>query len=128
MGLFDTVLVEHPLPDEGAAKVTWWQTKDFDCPALNNYRISAEGRLFRERVRFEDRSDPDATGLMALRGIMTPIHEGWDDMNFHGILNFYGYDRTGLAPDAPYSPERWYEYNAKFTDGQLVALERGDSR
>ena len=33
------------------------------------------------------------------------------DTNFHGILNFYGLEN-----------DEWHEYNAKFTDGQLVSI------
>ena len=36
------------------------------------------------------------------------------DTNFHGILNFYGGD----------TESDWHEYNAKFTDGQLVKIEQ----
>jgi hypothetical protein len=35
------------------------------------------------------------------------------DMNFHGILNFYDI-HSGV----------WYEYNAKFTDGNLDQIEK----
>jgi hypothetical protein len=35
------------------------------------------------------------------------------DQNFHGMLNFYA-----LLGD------RWFEYNAKFTDGKLVSVKR----
>ncbi len=34
------------------------------------------------------------------------------DANFHGVVNFYGSE--GLI---------WHEYNAKFTDGQLVGID-----
>ena len=34
------------------------------------------------------------------------------DMNFHGMLNFYNYTEDG----------KWHEYDAKFTDGQLVGI------
>ena|SRR5690606_14733928 len=35
-----------------------------------------------------------------------------EQVNFHGLLNFYTYEN-----------DIWYEYNAKFTDGKLVAIE-----
>ena len=114
MGLFDTVLPEIALPDVGAAAVEWWQTKTFDAPMMEKYRITAEGRLLKERVHYEGRSDPNAEGLMALAGMMTSIHEGWDDTNFHGVLNFYG-----STPE-----HEWFEYFAKFTDGTFVSIER----
>ena len=34
------------------------------------------------------------------------------DPGFHGVVNFYGTDSEG----------DWHEYNAKFTDGQLVGI------
>jgi hypothetical protein len=45
------------------------------------------------------------------------IHEpdkpnGRGDTNFHGVLNFYAYAEGGV----------WHEYDAKFTDGQLVGI------
>jgi hypothetical protein len=40
------------------------------------------------------------------------VHEQRGDTNFHGILNFYCYAAGGV----------WHEYNAKFTDGQLVEI------
>lgn len=36
------------------------------------------------------------------------------DREFHGIFNFYDLDRNG----------KWHEYNAKFTDGQLVEIKQ----
>lgn len=124
MGLFDYVIPECALPDDGASHVREWQTKDFDLPCMEKYRINSGGRLLKERYHTEDRSDPNATGIFALRGIMTKVHEGWDDMAFHGVLHFYGYDRSGLAPAAPYDPTRWYEYAATFTHGTLESIER----
>lgn len=35
------------------------------------------------------------------------------DMQFHGFLNFYTYTRD----------RKWFEYNAKFTDGRLVEIQ-----
>ena len=37
----------------------------------------------------------------------------WIDVQYHGRLNFYGS-----------AGEEWFEYNAKFTDGFLVKIER----
>lgn len=122
MGMFDTVICECPLPDSPPEGI-WWQTKDFDCPGMEDYKITTEGRLLHELVRYEDHSDPNAEGLARLRGMMTPIREGWEDLSFHGVLNFYGYDHRQDGA-APYDPALWYEYNAKFTDGQLVSIER----
>jgi hypothetical protein len=138
MGMFDIVTVEYPLPDAGAAEVREWQTKGFPDPLLEHYKITANGRLLHERIHYEVQSDPQyPIGNSEHRaGSMTRIHEGWDDVHFHGILNFYGDKYSGelrLISPAPETfgkdllhsePAEWFEYNAEFTDGQLVSIER----
>ena len=98
MGMFDYVKCEVELPD-GKTNECEFQTKDFDDPYLETYTITAEGRLIHDAVRY-DIDPPDK-------------HVGKVDMNFHGVLNFYG----GLGVD------EWREFNAKFTDGKLVGIE-----
>lgn len=138
MGMFDRIVMEYPLPDPGAVAVKEWQTKDFPDPYLENYKITADGRLMRERVHYEDKSDPKAPkgSLENPWGCMTPVHEAWEDMNYHGMLNFYGDAHTGELLAISLKPEtfgqdlnhpeemEWFEYNAKFTDGKLVEIER----
>lgn len=96
MGLFDYVHCEHPLPD--GWKPNELQTKDFDCPYMERYTIRADGRLVHQKPLYD--IDPPDT------------QHGEIDTNFHGILNFYGL-QDGI----------WHEYNAKFTDGQLVGID-----
>ena len=120
MGMFDYVVVECELPDASAKDIHEWQTKDFDWPMMEKYRITADGRLMEELYHREDRSDPNAPpgSWRRIAGCATPVHEGWRDMNFHGVLNFIGiadYDRPS---------ETWFEYNATFTHGQLEKIER----
>jgi len=118
MGMFDNVIPECPLPDEAAKLVREWQTKDFEWPGMDKYRITPEGRLMEEVYHVEDRSERALTGQGdEFAGCMSRVHEGWKDMNYHGVLNFYGstsHDWHG----------EWVEYDAKFTDGQLVSIER----
>lgn len=137
MSMFDRVIVEYPLPDAGAAAVKQWQTKDLNC-GMDNYKITASGRLLEERVHYEDRSDPNAKkgSFGSIAGCMTPVHEAWADMNYHGVLNFYGDANTGQLRRISMKPEtfgvdmnhpeetEWFEYNAKFTDGSLVEIKR----
>jgi hypothetical protein len=138
MGLYDRVIVECPLPDAGASAVREWQTKDFPDPYMENYKITADGRLMSERIHYENQSDKTAPrgSAASIMGCMTPVHEAWEDLCYHGVLNFYGDAHTGelmaisLAPETfgvdlnhPEAAE-WFEYNAKFTDGKLVAIER----
>jgi hypothetical protein len=138
MGMFDIVIIEVPLPDAGAAEVREWQTKDFPDSFMENYKITVDGRLLHERIHLEDRSDSQYPigSKERLVGSATRIHDGWDDVHFHGTLSFHGDKYSGetriirfrsescgedlLHPE----PAEWFEYKAKFTDGRLVSIER----
>lgn len=138
MGMFDIVTVEYPLPDAGAAEVREWQTRDFPNPFMENYRLTAEGRLLHECVHYEDQSNPELPmgTFERLAGSRTPVHEGWDDVHFHGFLNFYGDKHSGELRMITFAPEKfgkdllhpepaeWFEYYAKFVEGQLISIER----
>lgn len=142
MGMFDILIVEVPLPDAGAAEVREWHTKDFADPFMENYKITADGRLLHERIHLEDRSDPQYSIGSNKRfvGCSTRIHEGWDDVHFHGILSFQGDENSGETRLISFTadgvgkdlfhpePAEWFEYKAKFTDGQLVSIERVGAR
>ena len=134
MSLFDTIRCEYPLPDLDDPTTIEFQSKSLEC-LMNDYRITKEGRLLRIDCRYEDHSDPNAKGLLRFAGCMTPIPIGDTDMNYHGWLNFYGNQYTGelflIDPNtgkdtAHPEPVKWYEYNAKFTDGTLVELTKVD--
>lgn len=114
MGMFDNVECEFLLP--GSLEGREWQTKSFAEPFLRKHRITVNGRLLRELVHYEDRSAPNAVGLAKLAGMMTPVHDGWEDLNYHGVVNFYG--TAGAEPEFD-----WHEYNATFEHGQLVRIE-----
>lgn len=102
MGMFDDVICEVPLPD--GWQHTTFQTKDFDEPYLNKYIIRADGRLVLKRP-WEGSAPKDTTYV---------------DQNFHGTFNFYSYE--GDPNDETPIGDRWHEYTAKFTDGQLVSI------
>ena len=112
MGMFDYVTVECPVDGVPNAAAVEWQTKTFDAPFMLHYRITAAGRLLREVVHYEDRSDPTLPpdSPMRFAGCMTPIHEGWEDMNYHGDLWMIG--------DAP----RFQRVVARFTNGALETI------
>ena len=74
-----------------------FQTKDFECE-MHQYRIEG-GRLLRRQVRWGEGDNI--------------IEDPPLDIGFHGWLNFY----RGNARE-------WEEYNAKFTDGNLVEIIR----
>lgn len=135
MGMFDWVRCEYPLPGLDDPKAIRFQTKDMDdMMYLTEFVITKDGRLVHHKVtKVEDRSDPKAEGLMRSLGCATPVEWVDVDLNYHGTLNFYGDKNTGelrainlkngidrLHPEET----EWFEYNAKFTDGQLVSVER----
>ena len=102
MGMFDDVLCEQPLPDGYEGE---FQSKDFEC-LLDTYKISAEGRLLRREYEWVE-ADDAPLGIRKER-------RGWTDTEYHGTFRFYDY-----ADD-----KSWHEYEAKFTDGQLVEISQ----
>jgi len=113
MGMFDEVLCHMPLPGMEKPYPTF-QTKGLDC-CLWVYEITAEGRLVCNRYKMEGVPDDekDANGLPILRRVKGS--ERVVDQNHHGMLNFYHYEDDG---------DRWFEFNAKFTDGVCVDIQR----
>jgi len=121
MGLYDYIKCEVPLPDGFQGTL---QTKDLCCEMVT-HTITKNGRLICERIDSTEllpkaeRDYPDAPDG-SLRSWIGSIrtHTSQYDANFHGILNFYGCEGKG-AHDHNW---RWHEYNAKFTDGNLVEI------
>lgn len=112
-------LDDIPLPEfDGDPNDVEWQSKTFDDAfCLERVRITADGRLLREDARYEevpleDRPHPDEYPML---GSMNKVTEGWTDAEYHGIFHFYA------SVD-----DEWYAYDAKFTDGDLEAIERVD--
>lgn len=97
MGLFDYVRCDAPLPDGKPTPPDLFQTKDFDFPYMERYVITEAGRLVKLKVTY---GGPE--------WMSTPEDK---DLNWHGYLNFYGGEVN-----------EWREFNAKFTDGQLVEI------
>ncbi len=133
MGLFDHLTFEDGLdiefPDIGTnpLEVTW-QTKSItrDYPMMENYKITAAGRLFKEEAEYEHVPEEErphydeAIGgfespMREMAGSMRKIHLGWADMEYHGIFEFH---RT---IDGDY-----VSLEAKFTDGQLAEITRNE--
>lgn len=139
MGMFDHVIVELPLPDGWEPAPGELQTKDLDC-IMTTVKISAAGRLLVRYVELEEvpkheRPYPDAEGLGGLFGSVreVPGTERWDDEEFHGWFHFHGSHDTGttrlITVPGRAGPlvQRVYEhhdYRAKFTDGQLILIEK----
>lgn len=118
MGMFDYVIPEYPIEGIPNAAALEWQTKDFADPFLKKYRITRDGRLEEEIVRYEDRGDktaPEGTFARFI-GCMTPVHDGWRDMNYHGDL-YFGH---GVGSES-------IDICARFTNGQLEWIRRDDA-
>lgn len=120
MGMFDYVRCESPLPDGFTGEL---QTKDFDCE-MSTVLIRADGTMAIERFECEtvpkaERSFPDAPDddFCAIVGSQRRINMRWEELPFHGIMNFYG--NEGRYGEPGY---KWHEYDAKFTDGRLVEI------
>jgi hypothetical protein len=117
--MFDYVRCEVPLPDGFDGEL---QTKDLNRELVTHV-ITKDGRLIREwithttEVPNEERPYPNDEGIRGLIGSVK-IHTDSADAEFHGILNFYGTEGEHGEPSY-----RWHEYNAKFTDGQLVGID-----
>ena len=103
--MYDDVRCDHALFGEHRGKV--YETADLGAvfPGAT-YEIAPTGRLELLECTYEDRSDPNTSGIFRLGGMMTPVYTGGRrDVNFHGWLRLLGF---GCA---------------KFTDGQLVKVE-----
>jgi hypothetical protein len=127
MGMFDYVKCEYPLP-EGApdwAKGVYFQTHDTPRQFMENYTITAEGRLIYHSIRWEtvpeeERPDYGKTGLGALgklRGMLRNVPTGDVDTNYHGDLYL-----IASRSDNERHPEFW-ECVARFTNGQLEYIK-----
>ena len=103
MGLFDTLYCDYPLPDLEFQDEAF-QTKDLEC-LLDNYRISADGRLWLLRRKIS----PFATDSHPSKAT-----EKDEDMNYHGEICFY-----------PATDQVSLEYHARFTHGTLEWIRRG---
>ena len=124
MGMFDEIRCEYPIPD-AEVQDALFQTKDFDCQ-LHLYTITKEGRLIHhdghlELVSEEERpyyGKPEwEKPLFKLAGSMRFVPDGDVDTNYHGDVIFY--TSAGKRPNY-----EWYEYQARFTEGQLQWIKR----
>lgn len=136
MGMYDNLKCDYPLP--GNPVGIEFQTKSFDS-LLDDYTILSDGRLMVEVYDIEDRSDPNAEGIMRFVGMMTRIPLGLKPLDFTGVANFYGDKNTGqlflisresikMLDENGEEIERpeaeWFEYNATFEHGVLTSVER----
>lgn len=121
MGMFDEIKCEYPLPDEEMQNETF-QTKDFHN-AMDHYTITKEGRLIWHKTRYEEVPEKERkyhgtpkweeNPIYQLMGSMRSIPVANIDVQHHGVIRFYTSKVDG-----------WFEYEAKFTDGQVIDIKR----
>lgn len=129
MGLFDRVRIEDgldiDLPEfDGDPTSIDWQTKTFRHPMMDVYKITMDGRLFKEEADYEIVPEEERPGYddergdfehdwQKARGMLDKAHEDWTDTKYHGILELHRHvDGEG------------YAYESTFTDGDLVEITR----
>lgn len=121
MGMFDNLKISTsklPLTDSEKLAIGEnhdWQTKDFES-ILSTAEITDEGKLRFLTFKYDwDENAESALGkLTGKKGALVTKDEQWIELkDYHGYVNFYTVVNN-----------IWYEFNAKFTDGQLVNIER----
>lgn len=126
MGLYDIVELseglELPEFDSDPSSVEW-QSKTFSPCTLTRFRITAEGELLEADWHYETRpeescasTDGDSDAGRRLHeafGVRERVHDGWQQRQYHGILEFHASVDGSLL-----------RYEAKFTDGQLMEIRR----
>lgn len=120
MGMFDYLRCEYELPIQDAP-IDGWQTKDTPAQSLDVYTIRRDGTIWGQEYDIEDRSDPKAEGLMALRGCMTRVNIREVPLAMTGEVRFYTQKQ-----EEP--PTGWIEFSAYFNDGKLQLLNLIENR
>jgi hypothetical protein len=121
MGMYDNLKISTnklPLSDSEKKSIgenADWQTKDFEC-ILSTAELTDDNKLRFLTLKYDwDENAESALGkLTGKKGALVTKDEQWIELNeYHGYVNFY----TSVN-------NIWYEFNAKFTDGLLVNIER----
>lgn len=108
MGMFDYLTCDLPLPHFGLHPEWGFQTKSLQC-TLDAAHISRSGRLIFRHALLEyipeDERHPSGLPFMRTEGYE------FEDLDYHGWLGFHG------GPT-----DRFYSFEAKFTDGLCVEI------
>ena len=117
MGMFDRLTSDYPLPSHQQAE---YQTKDLVHLVhgesglrgfLDEYRITADGRLMLHRHVREWREDPDSP----FGGYLHSIRNWWEDVSdVHGDISIYTYE-----PALGDEPAARAEFRVRFTHGRV---------
>ena len=126
MGMFDYLKCEYELPDSSVQNESF-QTKSLDS-TLANYTITADGRLIHHAVKYESVPEEERPyfgtpewekPLGKICGSMTSVPTGDVEIAYHGDIRFYTSISARETDDY-----KWFEYEARFTDGKLQWIKR----
>lgn len=123
MSMFDNVNLQltTPLPEfEGDPTKVEWQTKDIQDPCLDTYIIK-NNRLIIIRHEWEEVPMGERVNVGGMNVPLIRPKKTWEeDVDYHGKFTFYSLIETKDKDDKDI--DVWYEYIAKFTDGELVNI------
>ena len=130
--MFDEIRCEYPLPESGYRLPPGhtFQTKSLGS-RLDNYTITADGRLIlhkvrRERVPEEERPyygtpEWEDNPRHRLLGSTRTVPVGDEEISYHGDIYFYDSFAVRNEPGL-----MRIEYKARFTEGRLSRIEIAD--
>ncbi len=114
MGLFNHIRCRYPLPDTEAQDFDF-QTKSLPEQLLDNYEITADGRLLHEAYETRVEKNPAAPfGFYIHRE-----NRRWEPEDFTGELEIHTSFRH------PGEAGLWYSYVLEFQNGRVVGLQHG---
>ena len=122
MGLFDNVklssMVNLPEFTGGNQADIEWQTKDIQDPCMDTYLIR-DNRLIKICHEWEEVPLGERVNIGGLNVPLIRPKKTWEeDTNYHGKFRFY----TMIQEPGDTGKDMWYEYEAKFTDGELINI------
>jgi hypothetical protein len=121
MGMYDEIVCNYPLPDEEFQGKTF-QTKSLDA-MMDEYTITADGKLIKhdydwavvpeEERPYYGTEEWDEKEFLRWAGSMRREPRGDIVVPHHGDIRFYNF-----------FDDVWYEYIARFTNGELESIRR----
>jgi len=125
MGMFDNIQCNYPLPlpleivdllpDIYEEEI---QTKCLDS-LMDLYILEENGILYKDDKKYEWKDDDSHY----LKGYLEVIERKIIDTQYHGIINFYIYERIIDVEDKNKGIDISIDYTAKFTGGKLEFIE-----
>ena len=125
MGMFDSIQCNHPLPlpleiidlipDIYEQEI---QTKDLDC-SMTIYILEEDGKLLREDRKYEWKDDDS----YFLKGYFETVETKIEDSRFHGIVNFYLYERLYTDETRNSGLDVSIDFLGKFNNGVLESID-----